>query len=107
MCKPTVIARKGLISVTQCIGCRMINIWNQGVLISFSFQQFDAFLEATKDLEFDDYLECSPEGTEIVVLATPYPDISLVFKREEWFNFFNALNEASYMQQIYNMVHHH
>lgn len=106
MCKPTVIARKGTVSVSQCINCKMVNIWNQGVLISFSFQQFDAFIDATRNLEFDDYLEESPDGVDIVVLATPYPDLSLVFTRPEWFNFFAALHEASYMQQIYNMVHH-
>jgi len=106
MCRPTVIARKGNITVTQCVNCKMINIWNKGVLISFTFQQFHSFVEATRELDFDDYLECSPDGTEIVVLATPYPDISLVFTRNEWISFFVALSEASYMQQIYSMVHH-
>lgn len=105
MCKPTVIARKGNITVTQCINCQMVNIWNKNVLISFSFQQFPAFLTATKDLEFDNYLEKSPEGVEIVVLATPYPDLSLIFTRAQWVDFFNVLNEAAYMQQIYQMVH--
>lgn len=106
MCKPTVIARKGNITVTHCVNCKMVNIWNKGVLISFTFQQFSSFVEATKNLEFDDYLESNPDGSEIVVLATPYPDISLVFTRDEWYNFFAALTEASYMQQIYKMVHH-
>jgi hypothetical protein len=105
MCKPTVIARKGNIAVTRCVNCKMINIWNKGVLISFTFQQFSAFVDVTRELEFDDYLESSPDGAEIVVLATPYPDISLLFTREEWYNFFAALAEASYMQEIYRMVH--
>ncbi|MCD0490018.1 hypothetical protein LPB86_17380 [Pedobacter sp. MC2016-14] len=105
MCKPTVIARKGKISVSQCSNCKMVNIWNQNVLISFSFQQFHAFIETTKDLDFDNYMETSPNGLEVVVLATPYPDISLVFTRKEWYNFFEALQEAAYMQQIYKMVH--
>ncbi|WP_142528922.1 hypothetical protein [Pedobacter westerhofensis] len=83
----------------------MINIWNKGVLISFTFSQFSSFVDVTNDLDFDDYLESSPDGTEIVVLATPYPDISLVFTREEWYNFFSALAEATYMQEIYRMVH--
>lgn len=105
MCKPTVIARKGNVAVTQCVNCKIVNIWNKNVLITFSFQQFHAFINATKDLEFDNYLEKSPDGVEIVVLATPYPDLSLVFTRNEWTDFFTALNEAVYMQQIYQMVH--
>jgi len=105
MCKPTVIARKGNIAVTQCVNCKMVNIWNKGVLISFTFSQFSSFVDVTRELEFDDYLESSPDGAEIVVLATPYPDISLVFTREEWYNFFAAVAEATYMQEIYRMVH--
>ncbi|SEB09672.1 hypothetical protein [Pedobacter hartonius] len=105
MCTPTVIARKGNIAVTQCVNCKMVNIWNKSILISFTFSQFSSFVDVTSELEFDDYLESSPGGEEIVVLATPYPDISLVFTREEWYNFFAALAEATYMQEIYRMVH--
>ncbi|TDQ09443.1 hypothetical protein [Pedobacter metabolipauper] len=105
MCKPTVISRKGDICVTQCVNCKIVNIWNRGVLISFSFEQFHAFIGATNGLEFDDYLEYSPDGVEVVILATPYPDLSLAFTRVEWYEFFAALNEAAYMQQIYQLVH--
>lgn len=105
MCKANVIARKGNISVTQCVNCKVVNIWNQNVLISFSFEQFHAFINATKGLQFDDYLEISPDGAEVVVLATPSPDMNLVFKRQEWHDFFAALTEAAYMQEIYKMVH--
>lgn len=105
MCKANVIARKGNIAVTQCVNCKVVNIWNQSVLINFSFEQFHAFIDATKELKFDDYLEISPDGTEIVVLATPSPDLNLIFKRQEWYDFFAVLNEAAYMQEIYKMVH--
>lgn len=105
MCKPTVITQKGDISVTQCLNCKMVNIWNRSVLISFSFEQFYAFIKATQHLSFDDYLEHTPDGTEVVILATPYPDISLVFTRVEWYEFFNSINEAAFMQQVYQLVH--
>ena len=105
MCKPVVIARKENIVVTHCVNCKIANIWNRGMLISFSFQQFDAFIKATENLKFDDFIEQSPDGTPIVVLATPYPDISLVFNRKEWGDFFDALHEGKYMQEIYSLVH--
>jgi hypothetical protein len=106
MCKATVIARKGNISVTQCVNCKVVNIWNHSVLISFSFEQFHAFINATQGLNFDDFLEISPDGIEIVVLATPSPDFNLVFNRQDWHDFFAVLCEAAYMQEIYKMVHH-
>jgi len=105
MCKLTVISKKGDVSVTQCLNCKMINIWNKSTLISFSFEQFHAFIRATENLKFDDYLEHTPDGTEVVILATPYPDISMVFTRVEWYEFFQALYEARYMQQVYQLVH--
>jgi len=105
MCKPRVISQKGDVSVTECLNCKIVNIWNRGMLISFSFEQFHAFLKATRDLVFDDYLEYAPNGTEVVILATPHPDISLAFSRVEWYEFFGALHEAKYMQQVYQLVH--
>jgi len=105
MCKPIVISQKGEISVTQCVNCKVINIWKKGMLLNFSFDQFHAFLKVTSELVFDDYLEYAPDGTEIVILATPHPDISLLFTRPEWHDFLGALHEAAYMQKVYELVH--
>ncbi|RZK78871.1 MAG: hypothetical protein EOO92_10360 [Pedobacter sp.] len=74
--------------------------------MSFSFEQFSAFLNATAGLDFESFVEYHPDGTEVVILASPFPDISLCFTRVEWHEFFAALRQAAYMQQIYQMVHH-
>lgn len=50
-------------------------------------------------------MEYAPNGTEVVILATPHPDISLSFTRIEWYEFFGALHEAEYMQKVYQLVH--
>jgi len=105
MCKPIVISREGDICVTHCINCKVVNVWNKSVLMTFSFEQFHAFINATRELEFDDYIEYHPDGTEVVILASPFPDISLAFTRVEWHEFFSALYQAAYMQQIYQIVH--
>ncbi|HKG05407.1 MAG TPA: hypothetical protein VKB19_03060 [Pedobacter sp.] len=105
MCKPTVISREGDICVTQCTGCKIVNVWNRSVLMTFSFEQFHAFINATRELVFDDYIELHPDGTEMVILASPFPDISLAFTRVEWHEFFGALHQAEYMQQVYQIVH--
>jgi len=105
MCKTIVLSQRENITVAQCTNCKVLNIWRSGVLMNFSFQQFDAFYESTRRLEFDDYLESRPDGQEVVILSTPFPDISLVFTRLEWQEFFDVLSEATYMKRIYELVH--
>ncbi|WP_316807823.1 hypothetical protein [Pedobacter agri] len=105
MCKTTVLAQNQNVTIAQCNNCKVLNIWRAGVLMNFSFQQFDAFYLATKKLEFDDYLENRPDGKEVVILSTPFPDISLVFTRNEWSDFFKTIDEALYMKRVYELVH--
>ena len=106
MCKTTVLSQNDNITIAQCNNCKVLNIWRAGVLMNFSFDQFEAFYQSTKKLSFDDYLENRPDGKEVVILSTPFPDISLVFTRYEWEEFFHKVDEALYMRRIYEMVHH-
>jgi hypothetical protein len=105
MCKITVLAQNKNITIAQCNNCKVLNIWRSGVLMNFSFDQFDAFYVATKKLDFDDYLETRPDGRQVVILSTPFPDISLVFTREEWCEFFTKIDEALYMKHIYEIMY--
>ena len=104
MCKTIVLAQNKNTTITQCSNCKVLNIWRSGVLMNFSFAQFDAFYVVTKKLDFDDYLENRPDGRQVVILSTPFPDISLVFTREEWYEFFTTMDEALYMQGVYEIV---
>jgi len=106
MCKTTILSQNENITISQCNNCKVLNIWRAGVLMNFSFAQFDAFYTATRKLNFDDFLEHQPNGKEVVILSTPSPDISLVFTRMEWEDFFNQINEALYMKRVYELVHH-
>jgi len=105
MCKTTVLSQNENITIAQCNNCKVLNIWRCGVLMNFSFDQFDLFYASTKKLQFDDYAENTPDGKEVVILSTPFPDISLVFTRVEWFEFFLKIEEALYMKQVYEIVH--
>lgn len=105
MCKTLVLAQNENITIAQCCNCKILNIWRSGILMNFSFEQFHVFYKATERLEFDNYLENRPDGKEVVILSTPFPDISLVFTREEWHEFFEKMEEASYMQRVYELVH--
>ena len=44
---------------------------------------FEAFLNATDGLEFESYIEYHPDGTGVVILASPFPDISLCLTRTQ------------------------
>ncbi|WP_316734778.1 hypothetical protein [Pedobacter aquatilis] len=105
MCKTIVLAQNQNITIAQCHNCKILNIWRSGVLMNFSFEQFKVFHQSTRNLDFDDYLENRPDGKEVVILSTPFPDISLVFTRAEWQEFFETIEEANYMQSIYKLVH--
>ena len=105
MCKKTIIAQRNNITITQCVNCKVVNIWKRGMLMRFTFEQFEEFAKIASQIEFDNYLEYAPEGTEIVILSTPCNDICLMFTREELHNFSNAIDEAVYMQNVYRLVH--
>lgn len=105
MCKKTIIGQKKGVAITQCVNCKTVNIWKTGLLMRFTFDQFEEFAAITRRIEFDNYLEYAPDGTEIVILSTPCNDICLMFTREELDNFASAIEEAIYMQHIYKLVH--
>lgn len=99
------IAQREGVAITQCVNCKVVNIWKTGLLMRFTFDQFEEFAAITRQIEFDNYLEIAPDGTEIVILSTPCNDICLMFTREELSNFSNAIEEAIYMQKVYKLVH--
>jgi hypothetical protein len=105
MCQKTIIAQKSEIVITQCTNCKTVNIWKTGLLMRFSFEQFDEFAHIAKQIEFDDYLEHAPNGDEVVILSTPCADICLMFTRAELANFAVTLDEAIYMRKVYGLVH--
>lgn len=107
MCKKTVIAQIKSVTITQCVNCKVVNIWKTGLLMKFTFEQFDEFAKIASRIEFDNYLEYAPDGTEIVILSTPCNDICLMFTREELYHFSNAIDEAIYMQNVYRLVYEH
>eukprot|EP01133_Synstelium_polycarpum_P011790 gene11790-13750_t len=101
MCKSSLICRQGSVLVTRCPDCKTINIWHKTALIIFSFEEFSEFVQATKGLVFEDYAEYNPEGTQVVVLPSTCLDICLVFTWQQWQDFFFALHQTAYMQQVY------
>lgn len=74
-------------------------------MLSFSERQFVAFRKHTMSPDFEENFYNFPDGEERLILHTPNPDICFSFTEDEWTGFEIALEEASYMQSIYKLVH--
>lgn len=105
MCQKTIIAQRSEVMITQCANCKVVNIWKTGLLMRFTFEQFDEFAQIATQIKFDDYLEHAPNGKKVVILSTPCKDICLMFTRQELFEFSAALDEAIFMKNVYRLVH--
>ncbi|TZF83706.1 hypothetical protein FW774_09530 [Pedobacter sp. BS3] len=105
MCQTIVLSSKESVVISQCMDCKMLTIWHQNILLTFTPAQFRAFKSYTAKLNIEESLFPFPDGEERLILHTPYHDIRFTFTLEEWEDFKIALNEAVYMQNIYQMIY--
>jgi hypothetical protein len=104
MCQSTVLTQKGAAIISQCMDCKLITIWHHNLLLNFTPGQFKAFKDFTINLDQADYFFHFPDGDERLVLRTPNNDICFAFTEEEWDNFRVAMEEAEYMQDVYDLL---
>jgi hypothetical protein len=104
MCQSQILSRKGPVVVSQCLECKTLNIWHHNLLLTFTPGQFKAFKDFTAMLDVPDCTFPFPDGEERFVLRTPHIDISFTFSLDEWGDFQAAMEEAEYMQDIYNLL---
>jgi hypothetical protein len=105
MCQNIVLSSKGAAVISQCMECKVLNLWHHNLLLSFSPGQFKAFKDFTSRLDEEEYLFPFPDGEERLVLRTPNNDICFTFSTTEWEDFLAAMDEAEYMSDIYQMIH--
>jgi hypothetical protein len=106
MCKSIVLSHKGATMISQCMECRTLNIWHHNLLLNFSADQFKSFKDFTALLDVPECTFPFPDGEERMVLRTPHTDISFTFSLEEWEDFGVAMDEAEYMQAVYDLLQH-
>jgi hypothetical protein len=106
MCQTIFLSRKGSTVISQCRECKTLNIWQHNLLLSFSPGQFKAFKEFTQLLDTPECTFPFPDGEERLVLRTPHTDISFTFSMDEWEDFQAAMEEAEYMQGVYELLYH-
>lgn len=74
-------------------------------MLTFRDKQFNSFRKYTKSADFEECFYDFPDGEERLILHTPNPDICFSFTEEEWENFSIAMEEAAYMQEIYQLIY--
>ncbi len=104
MCQTVILCQKGPTLISQCIECRIINIWHNNVLLYFSPDDLNTFKNFTASLEPEECLFPFPDGQDRLILRTPNKDINFCFTDAEWLQFQIALEEAEYMRSIYEML---
>lgn len=90
--------------ITQCVDCKTINIWHNNLILNFTPQQFNNFRNLAQEFDFDDRARPFPDNQERAVLKTPVEYISFTFTVDEWEDFLDAMDEAFYMQQIFELI---
>ena len=74
-------------------------------MLTFSPKQFLAFKKFTESPDFNQSFYHFPDGEERLVLRTPNSGICFSFTEDEWTNFYAAMEEAEYMQEIYQLIY--
>jgi hypothetical protein len=104
MCQTVILCQKGPTLISQCVECRVINIWHHSILLYFDTEKFQAFRDHTTQLDPLDHTFPFPDGQDRLILHTPNKDINFCFTSTEWDLFRSALDEAGYMQAIYDLT---
>lgn len=84
--------------------CKILTLWTRTLLLNFSPDQFTSFKNFTSKLEVDQSLFPFPDGEDRLVLRTPHSDICMTFSIDDWEHFQQAMEDAEYMMQVYQIM---
>lgn len=104
MCQIRVLSSKNQAVVSHCIHCKMMLIWHNNILLNFNPEDFVSFRNMISRLDYDDCCVQFTDGEERAVIRTPNQDICFSFNFEEWVDLREALDEAVYMNEVYQMM---
>lgn len=105
MCRSIMLSKRGQATISQCPDCKMLNVWQHNLLLNFTPEQFKAFKTFTSGIEEADAMFPFPDGEDRFVLRTPNSDICFTFSLTEWEDLMAAMEEAEYMQSVYQILH--
>lgn len=104
MCNTKVLAQTGSAFISHCKDCKTIFIWQNNILLNFSPEDFTAFKRMLYGLDFEDCSFRFQDNASRIIIKTPKPEISFTFTEEEWDDFNQAIDEAAYMQEVYDLI---
>ena len=105
MCQKITLSKKGVAHISYCSQCKFIYIWHHNIMLTFSITQFKAFKKHTESPDFNEDFYSFPDGENRLILHTPNSDICFSFTEDEWTNFYAAMEEAEYMQEVYQLIY--
>jgi len=73
-------------------------------MLTFNKHQFDNFIKYSIHIPYLDNLFVFPDGTSRFILNTPSQEINFAFMEEEWLCFAEAMKEAHYMKEVYQLI---
>ena len=86
------------------MGCGMYYVWHNNLVLNFNTVAFDSFREVVNTICFESNCLPFPDGNERLILHTPNDDISFAFDEEEFEAFRCAIDEAIYMNTVYELM---
>jgi hypothetical protein len=104
MCSTRTLAHTGDAFISSCADCKTVFIWHRNILLNFSPEDFSSFKRMLDDLDFEDCSFNFLDNISRIIIKTPKPGISFAFTENEWNNFNQAVTEAIYMQQVYDLM---
>jgi hypothetical protein len=104
MCEAKTLSQRGLTTVSQCLQCKTINIWQSNLLLNFTPQGFADFRQFITDLDFDERSHPFPDRQERAILKTRVDHINFAFTEDEWEDLIDAMDEAMYMQKVFDLI---
>lgn len=103
MCPTILLSQKEQTVISYCPDCKRTYIWHKSLMLTFESKQFKSFKNYTKN---DNHTFLAfPDGEERIMIATQHSQVSLIFSEDEWAYFLTALEEAEYMQEVYQLLY--
>lgn len=104
MCKATVLSANGATTITYCKQCRTHYIWQNSYLLTFNGAQYQRFMARVEERIGREEYFVFPDGEWRTLMQTPLEELIFTFTQEEWENFYNSLQEAAYMHEVYQLL---
>ena len=104
MCQSTVLNTKGNTIVSYCPKCQNCFICQNSFLLTFSSFQFEWFASEIAYRKLDNEFVRFPDGNIRTYLETPMKEVLLTFTEYEWMDFKQAIQEAYYMREVFEII---